>query len=254
MPGGRLEQERDFHDRQAEGRSVSFLQRPDTLLIDNETYLDHATWVRLGFSQLGEVHGRDVLDHGCGHGMAAVVLARRGARVTAFDLSGGYVAEAAARAHANGVAVHFVQANAERLPFADACFDRVWGNAILHHLDLRTAAREVHRVLRPGGFAVFCEPWGDNPLLELARRHLPYPGKQRTPDERPLRSRDVRILREVFPVVELRGVQLVAMAQRLLGRGRLVQGLERCDDWLLTRLPFLQRFCRYMVLTVRKGV
>src|SRR5207248_6279307 len=144
-----------------------------------------------------DVRGQRVLDYGCGHGMAAVVLARRGARVTAFDLSPGYLEEAAARARANGVVVLPVQADGERLPFADGAFDRVWGNAVLHHLDLRTAAREVFRVLRPGGFAVFCEPWGDNPLLNLARRHLPYPGKERTPDERPLCSRDARILRKV---------------------------------------------------------
>jgi len=54
-----------------------------------------------------------VLDYGCGHGMAAVVLARRGARVTAFDLSARYVAEAAARARANGVNVGFLQADGE---------------------------------------------------------------------------------------------------------------------------------------------
>src|SRR5437764_10045575 len=30
-------------------------------------------------------------------------------------------------------------------------FDAVWGNAVLHHLDLPTAARELRRVLRPNG-------------------------------------------------------------------------------------------------------
>jgi len=49
---------------------------------------------------------------------------------------------------------------------------------ILHHLDLTVAARELRRVLRPGGVAVFCEPWGGNPLLNFARRRLPYAGKR----------------------------------------------------------------------------
>src|SRR5262249_36547683 len=199
MANGRLQQEQAFHDRQAVERSATFRLRPDALAFADEDYFGHAGWIRPGFERLGDVRGLDVLDHGCAHGMAAVVLARRGARVAAFDLSAGYVAAAAARARANGVAVNIIRADAERLPFADGCFDRVWGNAILHHLELRTAAREVFRVLRPGGFAVFCEPWGDNPLLGLARRHLPYPGKERTPDERPLRGRDVRVIREVFP-------------------------------------------------------
>jgi hypothetical protein len=67
-------------------------------------------------------------------------------------------------------------------------------------------------VLRPGGIAVFCEPWGENPLLEWARRQLPYPGKGRTPGERPLRLRDVRCLQRLFPRVEMQGFQLPSMA------------------------------------------
>lgn len=249
----RLGTEQAFHDRQARERSVTFARAPDRLHFDDAAYLDHETWVRPAFGRLGEVRGRDVLDYGCGHGMAAVVLARRGARVTAFDLSHAYLAEARARAEANGVAVAFVQADGERLPFADGSFDSVWGHAVLHHLDLRAAAPELSRVLRPGGVAVFCEPWGENPLLSLARRRLPYPGKGRTPDEQPLRRLHLRELRDAFPVVEARGYQLLGMARRVLPPGRLVDGLTRCDDWLLRRLAVLQGWCRYVVLELRKG-
>src|SRR5262249_32303939 len=203
-----------------------------------------------GLRPAGDVSGLDVLDYGCGHGMAAVVLARRGARVTAFDLSPRYVAEATARARANGVDVAFLQADGEPLPFADGSFHRVWGTAVLHHLDLDAAARELRRVLRPGGIAVFCEPWGENPLLAWARRQLPYPGKGHTPGERPLRLRDVRRLQRVFPRVEMQGFQLLSMVGRVLPRGPLVDLLPRCDGWLLPRVPALQRWCRYMVLTL----
>ncbi len=48
-------------------------------------------------ARLGDVAGLPVLDYGCGHGMAAVVLARRGAHVMAFDLSPGYLTEARRR-------------------------------------------------------------------------------------------------------------------------------------------------------------
>ena len=182
----RLFEEQQFHDRQARHRADWYVQHPHEYRFPDDAYLDHETWIRPAFSQLGDVAGLPVLDYGCGHGMAAVVLARRGARVTAFDLSAGYVAEARRRAAANGVAVALVQADGERLPFADASFDRIWGNAILHHLDIEQAARELDRVLRPGGVVVFCEPWGGNPLLAWARRHLPYAGKERTVDEEPL--------------------------------------------------------------------
>jgi SAM-dependent methyltransferase len=247
----RLQSELVFHERQARARSATFVKRPGDLAFDDDAYLDHETWIRPALNQLGDVAGRRVLDYGCGHGMAAVVLARRGARVTAFDLSAGYLTEAARRAAANGVALDFVQADGERLPFADASFDCVWGNAVLHHLDMVRAGRELIRVLRPRGVAVFCEPWGENPLLRWARRALPYHGKERTRDEEPLRLSQVRTLQCIFPSVELRGFQLVSMARRVLPSGRMTKALERCDEVLLRRVPGLQHFCRYVVLTLR---
>ncbi|HEY7422751.1 MAG TPA: class I SAM-dependent methyltransferase [Gemmataceae bacterium] len=247
----RLAAEQAFHDRQAHDRALT-LRGLDALRFRDDAYLDHETWIRPALARLGDVSGLPVLDYGCGHGMAAVVLARRGARVTAFDLSSGYLAEARRRAQANGVTVAFLRADAERLPFADGCFARVWGNAVLHHLDVLQAAREVHRILRPDGIAVFCEPWGENPLLTWARRRLPYPGKERTVDEQPLRLRHLRLLREIFPSLEVEGCQLLSMARRVLRPGHLVSGLEWCDARLLRLMPSLARFCRYVVLTLRR--
>jgi SAM-dependent methyltransferase len=246
----RLRNERDFHDRQAWQRARAL--RPEDLSFADDGYLGHAGWVRPAFERLGDVRGLRVLDLGCGHGMASVVLARRGAAMTACDLSPGYLREARQRARANGVAVRWAVADGERLPFADAAFDRVWGSAILHHLDLRRAAAELARVLRPGGVAVFCEPWGENRWLGWARRHLPYPGKERTPDEAPLVLRDLGPLREHFAAVELSGHELLSMASRVLRPGRLVAALHRCDAVLLGRWPRLQRYCRYVVLTLQK--
>jgi SAM-dependent methyltransferase len=248
----RLQSERAFHDRQARQRGASFAERPDALRLDEAAYLNHETWIRPALARLGDVTGLRVLDYGCGHGMAAVVLARRGARVTALDLSAGYLSEAGRRAAANGARVDRVQADGERLPFADASFDRAWGNAVLHHLDIDRAGRELFRVLKPGGVAVFCEPWGENPLLCWARRRLPYRGKHRTADEEPLRRRQVRALEHIFPAVELRGHQLLSMVRRVLRPGRLTASLERCDAVLLRRLPGLEHFCRYVVLTLRR--
>lgn len=244
--------EQEFHDRQARQRSDTFTRYPEQLHFDDDLYLDHETWIRPAFERLGEVRGLHVLDFGCGHGMAAIVLARRGAHVTAFDLSAGYLDEARRRAHANRVSIDFVQANGERLPFADATFDRIWGNAILHHLDVAVAAVELRRVLRPGGVAVFCEPWGENRLLTWARRRLPYRGKERTADEQPLCRSHLAELRKVFPDVDVRGFQLLSMARRVLRSRRLAAGLDWCDAMLLHRVPRLQNYCRYVVLTLRR--
>jgi SAM-dependent methyltransferase len=246
----RLRCERDFHERQARHRARTL--RPGDLRFTDASYLGHESWIEPAFAALGDLRGAHVLDLGCGHGMAAVVLARRGARVTACDLAPAYVREAQARARANQVSVACVAAAGEALPFADGAFDRIWGNAVLHHLDLPPALREIRRVLAPGGKALFCEPWGGNRCLSWARRHLPYPGKQRTPDEAPLGGAHVEQLQRVFARVTLRGHQLLGMAGRLLGNGRVLAHLHACDSRLLARFPRLQRYCRYVVLTLEK--
>jgi ubiquinone/menaquinone biosynthesis C-methylase UbiE len=254
MPNsGRLVSERTFHDRQAQLRSATFAPNAETYAFTDDDYLDHETWIRPAFERLGDVAGKSALDFGCGHGMAAVVLARRGAEVTAFDLSAGYLSEARQRAEANGTSVRFVQADGERLPFANESFDRIWGNAILHHLDLDVAGRELYRVLRPGGIAVFSEPWGENPVLSWARKRISYGAKDRTPDERPLCQPQLDKLREFFPSLEVRGFQLFSMIRRVVTVRPLIAALERADRLVLSRVPSLGHFCRYVVLTLRRG-
>ncbi len=252
MTKDRLILESAFHDHQARQRRSTFLDQPDQLRFSDDDYLDHETWVRPAFERLGVLQNLRALDFGCGHGMAAIALARHGAHVTALDLSYGYLAEARQRALANNIEIQFVQATGERLPFVDGSFDRIWGNAILHHLDVRAAGEELFRILAPGGVAVFAEPWGENPLLRWARKKIPYPGKERTPDEEPLCRKHIRILRAIFSHVEVQGYQLIAMAGRVFSRSRRLTALNSWDQMLLTRVPRLQQYCRYVVLTLRK--
>ena len=244
----RLTAERLFHDEQAAARARTFRADPHRYAFADADYLDHETWLRPAFAALGDVRGKAVLDCGCGHGMAAVVLARAGATVTACDLSPEYVREAAARAEANAVMVRCLTADAESLPFADGAFDAVWGHAILHHLDAATAARELRRVLKPGGVAVFAEPWDGNPLLRFARAALPYPGKHRTRDERPLTPQHLTVLRTHFPRMQTHGHQLTAMLGRVVRR-RLPL-LERFDRAALKLCPPLEFRCRYLVVVL----
>jgi ubiquinone/menaquinone biosynthesis C-methylase UbiE len=247
----RLLSERLFHDRQADARAQALRQRD--YCFDDASYLRHESWIEPAFDELGGVSGLRVLDLGCGHGMASVVLARRGATVTACDLSPGYLREARARADANGVVVRLVAANAERLPFADGTFERVWGNAILHHLDVPEAAAEIERVLRPGGVAVLCEPWAGNRWLNWARRALPYPGKQRTVDETPLTPLHLAQFRARFPSLRVRGYQFLSMLGRVVRRPALIAGLRWSDALLFRHLPGWQRYCRYVVIVARKA-
>ena len=105
---------------------------------------------------LGELEGRDVLDLGCGTGYFSAWLARRGATVTAVDLSPEQLATARRCQDQFDVRFALVEANAEVLPLPDASFDVVvseHGVGVWCRPDAWVA--EAARVLRPGGRLVF---------------------------------------------------------------------------------------------------
>ena len=106
---------------------------------------------------LGPVSGRRILEVGAGAAMCSRWLASRGATPVALDLSGEMLRHAAAAAARTAVRVPLVQADAQRLPFADASFDiacTAFG-AVPFVADSAEVMREVARVLRPAGRWVF---------------------------------------------------------------------------------------------------
>lgn len=107
---------------------------------------------------LGEVAGRAVLDLGCGDGVQAVALARRGAAVTGLDADPAMLAAAGANAAAAGVRFALVRGRIEALPFADGRFDLVLAVTVLCFVrEEQRAWAEMARVLRPGGRLVIGE-------------------------------------------------------------------------------------------------
>jgi SAM-dependent methyltransferase len=107
---------------------------------------------------LGDVRGRDVLEIGCGAAQCSRWLVAAGARATAFDLSAGQLREARRLDARTGTRVdRLVQADAQRLPFADGSFDVVCSafGGIPFVADSAAVMAEVARVLRPGGRFAF---------------------------------------------------------------------------------------------------
>src|SRR4051812_39925134 len=99
------------------------------------------------------------LEIGAGTGYFSLNLMRAGliGELVATDISQGMLDELSATAGRLGLEVETACTESERLPFADASFDLVFGHAVLHHLpDLAASFREFRRVLRPGGRIAFC--------------------------------------------------------------------------------------------------
>jgi SAM-dependent methyltransferase len=105
---------------------------------------------------LGEVSGRDVVELGCGTAHVSAWLTKRGARVIAIDQSPAQLASARAGQVEHSLDFPLVQADAERIPLADACADLV----VSEHGAPAWCAPEAWvaesaRILRPGGRLVF---------------------------------------------------------------------------------------------------
>src|SRR5215210_6517085 len=117
------------------------------------------TWLLpLGPRLVGACHlgaggdGLKVLDVAAGTGNASLEAARSGAHVTASDLTPELLDAGRARATAAGLALDWVEADAEHLPFEDESFDVVIsaiGVMFAPHHQL--AADELVRVCKPGG-------------------------------------------------------------------------------------------------------
>jgi len=152
---------------------------------------------------LGDLSGRRVLDLGCGMGLWTTAMAGRGADVCAMDISPASVDATRKRAERLGLSRKTAPlvGSAHALPFRDGAFDAVSGHLILHHLDAGLAGREVARVLRRDGRAVFTENSARSGMLMFARRFVcgrfGIP-KWSTPGEYPLRRCDLRRLSAPF--------------------------------------------------------
>ncbi len=113
----------------------------------------HSCVVEMPISDLA---GKKVLEIGSGGGGHSSLFKRHGADLTAVDLTPERAVSTALKLSmieaGRGVAY---QGDAENLPFAEAGFDIVYSNGVLHHSpDTAKCVAEVARVLKPGGLAV----------------------------------------------------------------------------------------------------
>lgn len=242
----RYERERTFHDERFE----------DDRRAANRFYVIDRSAAERFFDEVRKSPpDASVLDLGCGaDAPVAMRLGGEGKRVTAVDLSAVAIEQARERAHLRGLdaRIDLRVMNAEALEFPDGSFDLVCGSGVLHHLDLRRGLGEVARVLNPQGRALFLEPMGHNPAINLYRRLTP---SQRTVDEHPLHLDDLELAGRYFERVGADFFVLLSLLAlpipAALRPGRLVEWLDAADRRVLRRVRTLRRFAWLVLLDLR---
>jgi SAM-dependent methyltransferase len=115
--------------------------------------------------EVGDPAELSILDIGCGIGLIDRTLQDQVKALHGIDTSSVSIGYARGQAKA----AEFHEYGGEVLPFADGRFDGAFASCVLHHvpLDQRGAfVREMLRVIRPGGVAIFIE---HNPLNPVTR-------------------------------------------------------------------------------------
>ncbi len=205
---------------------------------------------------LGDARGQTVLDFGCGLGDNSVLIASRGARVIGVDISPDLIELAEKR-----LAIHDLTDNAEfrvgsahELPVEDASVDVVFGMAILHHLDLEIAAKEIHRVLKKGGRAIFSEPVRNSKLVWFIRGLIPYQAPDVSPFERPLTDDELKTFAKTFAAYQSRAFWLpfVNLVEVLGLPEKYLHSAVKVDGKLLSNDSFLNYYASMRVIEIVK--
>jgi len=103
-----------------------------------------------------DLSGMKVLDAMCGSGQTTSYLLTRGAKVTGLDISNEVLDQFQAR----WTEAKTVQCSLLDSGLPDNSFDCVSVVGGLHHIhpEMKATVREIHRVLKPGGYFCFMEP------------------------------------------------------------------------------------------------
>lgn len=231
--------------------SDSILQRYSQPFSNTPFPLEYA------YHLLGDVSGLTVLDYGCGAGENSVLIAEHGGKPIGVDISPELVEMADRRMVLHGFShFDFKVGSAHELPLDDGSVDVVLGIAILHHLDLSLASKEIFRVLTDGGRAIFFEPVRNSKLIRFLRALIPYQSADVSPYERPLTDAELKEFAEPFTSYQAKAFSLpfVNLLDTLGFTGNLLDRAIKTSDRILRVMPFLSYYASIRVIELKKVI
>lgn len=243
----RLRIEAEFHDHMVE---------EDTRWAGFREYGLSMASIKYGYSLVGDLANKIVLDMGCGAGERTLPLIQPDAKVLAFDISYRMASEAlellSQSAYRLGCFLLCQQMAGEQLAFASNSVDVIFGISVLHHLDFDYAIPEIKRVLKPGGKAIFVEPLNHHPIAKLYRAFTP---NRHSETEQPLDKSVFPRLEQDFSEVnhkEFYLFSLAAAACSLVRSKKLFDAslglLLKVDRFIFSRFPHMRKYAWITVM------
>jgi ubiquinone/menaquinone biosynthesis C-methylase UbiE len=195
-----------------------------------------------------------ILDYGCGIGSVTEKVARqKPSKIVGADISDVSINKAIESAKEANIKIEYRVENCESLNFESQTFDLIYGTGILHHLNLKTSANEINRLLKKNGKMVFMEPLGTNPLINIYRKLTP---NSRSVDEHPFINSDFKFLKTLYGELEIRYYGFLTLLffpfYNKPEKSRFYKFLAAIDQKIF-RFKFL-RFLAWSVLIVGKKV
>jgi ubiquinone/menaquinone biosynthesis C-methylase UbiE len=181
------------------------------------------------------VIGKVFLDYACGEGRHSMdVLENSNPAITiGLDISSESIRKISEKVKEEGYdkKAYFFQGDCEETELPDSSIDVILCSEMLHHLDVKAAFRELHRILAPGGRVMCVEALGINPIIQWYRRRTP---QMRTEFEKEhiltLKSLDIA-RSEGFTVEEIKFWHFFAIPAAFFSNFRFY--LESCWRWVI---------------------
>ena len=232
----RVEREKEFHNR-IHSKEIRNSKVGKFYSINSSIQSDYNQYI----IDLG--NNNKILDYGCGKGSWSFNHAKkRTNEIFGIDISEKAIEIATKKAVEINTKsnLEFKVMNAENLTFEDNKFDLIAGQAILHHLNLQKALGTITKKLKPNGKAIFIEPLGGNPLINLYRKLTP---QIRSDDEQPFRIKELKIFNTYFKNVNIKHYYFSAIIASLFYNksnfSKILNFFERIDRFLF-RIPLFR--------------
>lgn len=196
-----------------------------------------------------------LLEYGCGTGGNLEFYNTLGFKIYGIDISEEGIKKAIQNAKIKKIQAEYFVDDAHSTHFDGSEFDVIVGNGIIHHLDIEQSMVEINRLLKnKGGKALFFEPMGHNPSINLYRKLTP---KMRTIDERPLTTNDFLIMKKYFNV-DVKHFCFLSIGAVFFHKSKMFSliynALEKLDSIIFTIFPFMKKYSWIVVISLMKKV